>query len=295
MHSYQRAFAVACATFGASVIGMLLQHIMPAQVLTDSKGTVGAMVGLITLLLALVLGLLVYTAFTGLHDSAERGVWARPRGDRTGRGSGGIWPRGFTRTGGLKGGAGALAQAVFWRPETWSAGPHVRGNPGDDALDEHLFRQPSALDGPAATTPDLSQGPRENLRRDSNADGPATRQSVPPATARRRHLVGLGALSRQRPRRRAERGFGDSPSSGRDRRRQRGFSDSGAEPPLFGRDPPSTGCWRRLGTPRRARDRGQTRRTDHPSSDFWRNRRRIRRVERRERHVAVSSPLAWAA
>jgi hypothetical protein len=43
---------------------MALQWILPAQVLTDSKGTVGAMVGLITLLLALVLGLLVFTAFS---------------------------------------------------------------------------------------------------------------------------------------------------------------------------------------------------------------------------------------
>ena len=43
---------------------MALQLVVPAQVLADSKGTVGAMVGLITLLLALVLGLLVYTAFT---------------------------------------------------------------------------------------------------------------------------------------------------------------------------------------------------------------------------------------
>ena len=64
MHSTQRAIAVACATFGASVLGMALQHIVPAQALTDSKGTVGAMVGLVTLLLALVLGLLVFTAFT---------------------------------------------------------------------------------------------------------------------------------------------------------------------------------------------------------------------------------------
>src|SRR5271157_5634537 len=64
MHSYQRAIAVALATFGASIVGMLLQHVVPAQVLTDSKGTVGGMVGLITLLLALVLALLVYTAFT---------------------------------------------------------------------------------------------------------------------------------------------------------------------------------------------------------------------------------------
>ena len=64
MHSYQRAITVALATFGASVLGMALQLVVPAQVLSDSKGTVGAMVGLITLLLALVLGLLVYTAFT---------------------------------------------------------------------------------------------------------------------------------------------------------------------------------------------------------------------------------------
>jgi len=64
MHSLKRAIAVAAATFGASVLGMLLQHVVPAQVLTDSRGTVGAMVGLVTLLLALVLGLLVFTAFS---------------------------------------------------------------------------------------------------------------------------------------------------------------------------------------------------------------------------------------
>ena len=64
MHSYQRAIAVAVVTFAASVVGMALRLIVPAQVLTDSKGPVGAMVGLVTLLLALVLGLLVYTAFT---------------------------------------------------------------------------------------------------------------------------------------------------------------------------------------------------------------------------------------
>ncbi len=41
MHSYQRAIAVALATFGASVLGMALQLVVPAQVLADSKGTVG--------------------------------------------------------------------------------------------------------------------------------------------------------------------------------------------------------------------------------------------------------------
>ena len=51
-------------TFGASVAGMLLQWVVPAQYLTEAKGTVGAMVGLVTLLLALVLGLLIFTAFS---------------------------------------------------------------------------------------------------------------------------------------------------------------------------------------------------------------------------------------
>jgi hypothetical protein len=64
MHALTRAGAVGAATFGASLIGMALQWVVPAQVLTDSRGSVGAMVGLVTLLLALVLGLLVFTAFS---------------------------------------------------------------------------------------------------------------------------------------------------------------------------------------------------------------------------------------
>jgi hypothetical protein len=64
MRSLTRAIAVALTTFGASVVGMLLQWVVPAELLTASKGSVGAMVGLVTLLLALVLGLLVFTAFS---------------------------------------------------------------------------------------------------------------------------------------------------------------------------------------------------------------------------------------
>ncbi|HEY5206021.1 MAG TPA: hypothetical protein VIJ63_15660 [Roseiarcus sp.] len=64
MHSLYRSIVVAAITFAASVVGMLLQWRVPADVLTASKGSVGAMVGLITLLLALVLGLLVFTAFS---------------------------------------------------------------------------------------------------------------------------------------------------------------------------------------------------------------------------------------
>jgi hypothetical protein len=64
MRALSQAAAVAAITFGASVVGMLLQWVVPADVLTASKGSVGAMVGLVTLLLALVLGLLVFTAFS---------------------------------------------------------------------------------------------------------------------------------------------------------------------------------------------------------------------------------------
>ena len=64
MRSFTQAGAVAAVTFGASIVGMALQWVVPADVLTASKGSVGAMVGLVTLLLALVLGLLVFTAFS---------------------------------------------------------------------------------------------------------------------------------------------------------------------------------------------------------------------------------------
>ena len=64
MHSFNRAIFVALITFGASLVGMALQWIVPADVLTASKSSVGAMTGLVTLLLALVLGLLVFTAFS---------------------------------------------------------------------------------------------------------------------------------------------------------------------------------------------------------------------------------------
>ena len=51
-----RAILVAAITFGASLVGMALQWAVPVDVLTASKGSVGAMVGLITLLLAIFIG-----------------------------------------------------------------------------------------------------------------------------------------------------------------------------------------------------------------------------------------------
>ena len=64
MTPLSRAIVVGLTTFAASVLGMLLQHLVAPDVLTASKGAVGAMVGLVTLLLALVLGFLVFTAFS---------------------------------------------------------------------------------------------------------------------------------------------------------------------------------------------------------------------------------------
>jgi len=63
MQSLKRAIIVAAIVFAASAVGMGLQMLVPGPVLAESKATVGGMIGLVTLLLALVLGLLVYTAF----------------------------------------------------------------------------------------------------------------------------------------------------------------------------------------------------------------------------------------
>ena len=113
---------------------------MPADVLTASKGSVGAMVGLITLLLALVLGLLVFTAFSVYTTQQSEAQSLGPviieldvlleqygadvQGARTG----------------LKGGAGTGAQALLRRCEAWAPGAYDRGDSSDHALDEHLFR-----------------------------------------------------------------------------------------------------------------------------------------------------------
>jgi hypothetical protein len=45
------------------MMGFLIQWLLPAQHMTDSKGAIGSVVGLVTLLLALVLGLVIWTSF----------------------------------------------------------------------------------------------------------------------------------------------------------------------------------------------------------------------------------------
>ena len=129
---------------------MLLQWTVPADVLTASKGSVGAMVGIVGLLLALVLGLLVWTAFSRLHHPAVGGLFARAgRGRHRARArtvrAGGRW-----RAGGPARGAAALAGPVFRRRRARPAALHLRGDAGDPGGARRLFRQPQARDRPAA-------------------------------------------------------------------------------------------------------------------------------------------------
>ena len=167
MHSLYRAIFVAAITFGASVVGMLLQWVVPADVLTASKGSVGAMVGLVTLLLALVLGLLVFTAFsvytTQQTEAQALGpviieldvVLEQYGADVAG-----------ARTG-LRRRPGTGAQALLRRCEARASGAYVRGDSGDHALDEHLFRQPSASDRTPPAIARLGRviSPRSSLKR----------------------------------------------------------------------------------------------------------------------------------
>jgi hypothetical protein len=63
MNSLVRSFVVGLTAFLAGAAGMLLASALPEPALADAKGLIAAMVGLVGLLLALVLGLLVGAAF----------------------------------------------------------------------------------------------------------------------------------------------------------------------------------------------------------------------------------------
>lgn len=63
MNSVARSLIVALLTFASGLLGFFLQWLLPAQHVADAKGMIGSIVGLVTLLLALVLGLLVWTSY----------------------------------------------------------------------------------------------------------------------------------------------------------------------------------------------------------------------------------------
>jgi hypothetical protein len=58
-----RTLVVALLTFMSGLIGFLLQWLLPIQEVNDARGVIASIIGLVTLLLALVLGLLVWTSY----------------------------------------------------------------------------------------------------------------------------------------------------------------------------------------------------------------------------------------
>jgi hypothetical protein len=63
MHIARRAVVVACVIFAGAVFGDVLQWLLPSHHLADAKGTITTVQGLVSLLLALVLGLLIWTSY----------------------------------------------------------------------------------------------------------------------------------------------------------------------------------------------------------------------------------------
>jgi hypothetical protein len=60
---FARSVIVALLTFASGLLGFFLQWLLPVQHVADAKGMIGSIIGLVTLLLALVLGLLVWTTY----------------------------------------------------------------------------------------------------------------------------------------------------------------------------------------------------------------------------------------
>jgi hypothetical protein len=58
----RRAAEITFVTFACALIGFAVQWLVPAQTIVDAKSMVTAMVGLVALLLAIVLGLLIWTS-----------------------------------------------------------------------------------------------------------------------------------------------------------------------------------------------------------------------------------------
>lgn len=64
MSSEKLAFIVAVAVFSGGAVGLILQRALPEKYTTGGpRDMIGAVVGLLTLLSALVLGLLIWTAY----------------------------------------------------------------------------------------------------------------------------------------------------------------------------------------------------------------------------------------
>jgi hypothetical protein len=65
-----RAVLVACLIFAGCMVGALIQHFLPTEHIIDAKGAITTIQGLVSLLLALVLGLLVWTSY-GIYTQQQ--------------------------------------------------------------------------------------------------------------------------------------------------------------------------------------------------------------------------------
>ena len=65
-----RAALVMCIIFAGCLLGILLQHSLPSQHIADAKSAITTIQGLVGLLLALVLGLLVWTSY-GVYSQQQ--------------------------------------------------------------------------------------------------------------------------------------------------------------------------------------------------------------------------------
>ena len=63
VNPFARTLIVALLTFVSGLLGFLLQWLLPVQDVADAKGMIGSIIGLVALLLALALGLLVWTSY----------------------------------------------------------------------------------------------------------------------------------------------------------------------------------------------------------------------------------------
>ena len=155
----------------------------------------------VTLLLALVLGFLVFTAFSVFSGQQSEAQSLGPLLIEfdvalENYGAGGEGGRA-----GLRAALGSDRASVSSGMFTRGAGPlDARGDARDlKGLGGLLFRQPAPPDGQAAPQATLVLGarPRQAVQRHADADGPPARQSVPSLRDIRRCLLGLHPVFRQ--------------------------------------------------------------------------------------------------
>jgi hypothetical protein len=63
LNATKKTVIVGGLTLASGLLGFLIQWLLQAQALSDGRAMVGSIIGLVTVLLALVLGLLVWTSY----------------------------------------------------------------------------------------------------------------------------------------------------------------------------------------------------------------------------------------